>query len=343
MPNFQTLLETAPLPDLRLRRRAAQLVQSMVRGQSANSLGCLGPADATQESFTRGAYRFFDNEDVTRTALHSPMQGALRELISPSETVTVAHDLSVLNYSGHNRKEDLIPVGNDRTWGYELFQSLIIRAGVPVGAAVTELRNNHGILSSQSDETIPFIDHLEQAERAVDSVEKLLPERLLIHLFDREFDDVKLLRHLAARQYVIRCRNLSRIVAVHGEKLSIGKHLESLKLQQAGKVTRRFAQSTQTYSLWIGETEVTLTNPSLRGVQKRRQKPQPGVPLRVRVVVSELRQPGEKPLRWVLLTNLTEPVLSVVGRYLERWKIERLFYFETVSYTHLTLPTSDLV
>ncbi len=37
----------------------------------------------------------------------------------------------------------------------------------------------------------------------MDSVEKLLPERLLIHLFDREFDDVKLLRHLAARQYVI--------------------------------------------------------------------------------------------------------------------------------------------
>ena len=332
MPNFETLLETAPLPDLRLRRRAAQLVQSMVRGQSANSLGCLGPADATQESFTRGAYRFFDNEDVTRTALHSPMQGALRELISPSETVTVAHDLSVLNYSGHNRKEDLLPVGNDRTWGYELFQSLIIRAGVPVGAAVTELRNNHGILSSQSDETIPFIDHLEQAERAVDSVEKLLPERLLIHLFDREFDDVKLLRHLAARQYVIRCRNLSRIIAVHGEKLSIGKHLESLKLQLSGEVTRRFAQSTQTYSLWIGETEVNLTNPSLRGVQKRRQKPQPGVPLRVRVVVSELRQPGEKPLRWVLLTNLTEPVLSVVGRYLERWKIERLFYFEKIGF-----------
>ncbi len=332
MTDFQTLLESSPIPDLRLRRRAAELVQSMVRGHSANSLGCLGPADATQESFTRGAYRFFDNEDMTRTALHTPMQVALRELISPSETVTVAHDLSVLNYSGHNRKEDLIPVGNDRTWGYELFQSLVIKTGIPVGAAVTELRCSQGILSSQSDETTPFTDHLEQAERAVDSVEKLLPGRLLIHLFDREFDDVKLLRHLASRQYVIRCRNLSRLVAVHGEKLSIGKHLESVKLQQSGEVIRRFAQSTQTYSMWTGETEVTMKNPSLRGVQKRRQKPQPGVHLRVRVVVSELRQPGQKPLRWVLLTNLTEPVLSVVGRYLERWKIERLFYFEKVGF-----------
>jgi hypothetical protein len=66
----------------------------------------------------------------------------------------VAHDLSALSYSGHNRKEnlipigeDLIPIGKDRTWGYELFQSLVIKAGIPVGVAVTELRNNHGILS----------------------------------------------------------------------------------------------------------------------------------------------------------------------------------------------------
>ncbi len=80
----------------------------------------------------------------------------------------------------------------------------------------------------------------------------------------------------------------------------IWKHLESLELHHSGEVTRRLAQSTQTYSLWVGETQVTLTKPSLRGVQKRRQKPQPGVPLRVRVVVSELRQPGVKPLRWVL-------------------------------------------
>lgn len=175
MTNFQALLESAPLPELGLRRRTAKLVQSMVRGQSSNSLGCLSPRGRTQESFTRGAYRFFDNDDVTRTALHMPMQESLRELISPSESASVAHDLSVLNYSGHNRKEDLIPVGNDRTWGYELFQSLFIKSGVPVGTAVTELRCSQGILSSEQDEAIPFIDHLEQAERAVDSVEKLLP------------------------------------------------------------------------------------------------------------------------------------------------------------------------
>ena len=74
-----------------------------------------------QEAFTRGAYRFFDHEGVTRTALHAPMQARLREQVSPSQTACVAHDVSVLNYTGHQRKEDLIPVGNDHTFGYELF------------------------------------------------------------------------------------------------------------------------------------------------------------------------------------------------------------------------------
>ena len=332
MLNLETLLQDVPLPDQRLHRRAAKLVQSMVRGHSPSSLGCLAPADDTQEAFTRGAYRFFDHEGVTRTALHAPMQARLREQVSPSQTACVAHDVSVLNYTGHQRKEDLIPVGNDHTFGYELFQTLVIVEGSPIGAAVTELRAQSGVLSSLCDEPLPFVDHLEQAERAVDAVEKLLPQRHLIHLFDREFDDVKLLRHLADRRYVVRCRNLSRLVAVHGQQRSLGTHLLSLKLQPVGEVTRRLAQGQATYELRVAQTQVTLVRPSLRGVQKRRQKPLPGAPLTVRVVVSELHREGEKTLRWVLLTNLAEPAFSVVERYLCRWKIERLFYFEKIGF-----------
>lgn len=74
MVNFQALLQDTPLPDKRLRTRATLLfqLQSLLQGQTANSLGMLSPADRTQESFTRGAYRFFDHEDATLPALHSP-------------------------------------------------------------------------------------------------------------------------------------------------------------------------------------------------------------------------------------------------------------------------------
>ena len=66
--------------------------------------------------------------------------------------------MSVLNFSGHQRKEDLIAVGNDRTWGYELYQALVLsEEGRPLGAAVTELRNSAGILSSHSAGSCPLL------------------------------------------------------------------------------------------------------------------------------------------------------------------------------------------
>jgi hypothetical protein len=333
MVNFDKLLQETPLPDKRLRNRASLLFQSLLRGQSANSLGLLGPADRTQESFTRGAYRFFGHDEVTLPALHNPMQSALRQVVCPLQQTFVAHDVSVLNYSGHERKEDLIPVGNHHTWGYELFQSLVIQKdGKPLGAAVTELRHSQGLLSSQSEEILPFTDHLEQTERAIDAVEKLLLGCQLVHLCDREFDDLQLLRHLGDRKYVIRCKHLPRLVKVHGEEQSLRRHLSKVVLVEAGEVVRRLEKSVETYTLWVGETMVTMHGESHRGVANKKNRPKSGPALRVRVVVSELRQPGQKTLRWVLLTNLKDSALDVVGAYLLRWKVERLFYLEKVGF-----------
>lgn len=94
MLNFEALLEQALLPDKRLRTRATLLFQALLRGQSANSLGLLGPADRTQESFTRAAYRFFDHDEVTLPALHKPVQTALTQLVGPGQRAYVAHDIS---------------------------------------------------------------------------------------------------------------------------------------------------------------------------------------------------------------------------------------------------------
>ncbi len=89
MVNFEALLQDTPLPDKRLRTRATRLFQSLLQGQTANSLGMLSPTDRTQEAFTRGAYRFFDHEDVTLPALHSPMQAALEQLVCPDRRAYV--------------------------------------------------------------------------------------------------------------------------------------------------------------------------------------------------------------------------------------------------------------
>lgn len=337
MLDIVSLLSKAPLPDERLRNRAQLMVQSLLRGHSATSLGLLAPADRTPESFTRGAYRFFDHEQVTLPALHAPIRQALCTLVPDGHRAFVAHDVSILNFTGHQRKEDLIPVGNDHTFGYELYQALVLSSdGKPLGAAVTELHSSKGLLSSHSAEVLPFSDHLEQTERAVDSVEALLPGRQLVHLCDREFDDLALLRHLRDKSYVIRCQHLARSVGVRGERRPLRAFVERVPLREVGEVVRRCEEpggsTKECYQLWVGETVVTFDGPSLRGVAKRKRKPEKGVALRVRVVVSELRRAGHKPLRWVLLTNLDDRAKDVVAAYLLRWKIERIFWLAKLGF-----------
>ena len=333
MLDLMTLMEKAPLPDKRLCKRAQLMVQSLVRGHSATSSGLLAPANRTPESFTRGAYRFFDHEQVTLAALQAPVQQALEQLVPVGSRAYVAHDVSVLNYTGHQRKEDLIAVGNDHTYGYELYQALVISAdGKPLAAAVTELRNNQGLLSTQSEAVLPFVDHLEQTERAVDAVEQMLPGRDLVHLCDREFDDLALHRHIGQRQQVIRCQHLSRVVHVHGEPRSLRSQVQKVKLRHVGEVVRRVEGGNKSYQLWVGETKVDFVGCAQRGVNKKKRKPQKGEALRMRVVVSELRHESDKTLQWVLLTNLKESAEEVVGGDLLRWKVERIFWLAKLGF-----------
>lgn len=333
MLDLMTLMAKAPLPDKRLCKRAHLMVQSLVRGHSATSCGLLAPADRTPESFTRGAYRFLDHDEVTLPALQAPVKEALGQLVPVGSRAYVAHDVSVLNYSGHQRKEDLIAVGNDRTYGYELYQALVISSeGKPLGAAVTELRNSQGLLSSQSEQVLPFSGHLEQTERAVDAVERMLPGRSLVHLCDREYDDLALQRHMGKRQQVIRCQHLNRVVQVHGEPRSLRSQIQRVKLRHAAEVVRRVEGGQKNYQLWVGETEVEFAGAALRGVASKKRKPQKGETLRMRVVVSELRNETDKTLHWVLLTNLTDSAEAVVGAYLLRWKVERIFWLAKLGF-----------
>lgn len=114
--------------------------------------------------------------------------------------------------------------------------------------------------------------------------------------------------------------------------MSLRQATHSVPLTEAGTVERRVGQGQQRYTVHRGETSVTLEGPSLRGVSKKRNRPQPGQPLRLRAVVTELRAAGHKTLRWILLTNLQDSVDQVVQAYLFRWKIERLYFLCKVGF-----------
>jgi len=305
MLDFAALMAKAPLKEKRLTDRATWMVEGLLQGHTANSHGTASGHIQHDQTAVMGAYRFLDNKRVSLPALYQPLFLGLQEQIGVGQRAYVLHDVSVVDYSKHERKEDLCSVGDGRGWGYELFSSLVVNEqGQAVGCCHVELRTKDGLYSSQSEAVLPYTDHLEQAERAVGAAHKVLPDRELVHVADREFDDLQLLRRCAPHKFVIRAQHLNRKVRLQGNTQSLAEAVQKVSLFPAGVVERRQDFGTQQYSLYLGETEVEFHRPSLRGVQKGRQAPQAGEPVRVRVVVSELRRCGHKPLRWVLLTNL---------------------------------------
>lgn len=327
MLNVTKLLNKAPLGDKRRNKRAIKLVKSFL--QHRGGPGSVGETKNKRcgMKHAMGKFRFLDNADVLRPALYAPVHTALGELVPRGERALVIHDLSVVDYSRHERKEDLIPVGNGRGYGYELYTALVLgKDGQPLGPVQVELLTTAGLLSSEAAEPLAYQGHHEQVERGILRAEAVLPERELVEVADREFDELQLMRLLSTRKMVIRAQHLSRKVRVSGRETKLSKVVDALPLSPMGTVTRREKRKLVTYRMYAAETEVELYGPSLRGVAQKRNPPQAGAPIRVRVVVTELRAPGKKPLRWVLLTNLQDALEDVVQIYVWRWRVERLFF-----------------
>lgn len=333
MLDWETLLSHAPLGHKARNTRAASLVHSMLQGHAVNSHGAASGSAQSSPADTLGAYRFLNKAELTLPALYQPLQEALRQRTASDWRLYILHDVSLVDYSHHQRKEDLCAIGDGRGFGYELFSSFVVDpSGLPVGSAVVELRTSQGILSSQSTSVLPFVDHYDQVERSVLHCERILPGKQLVHIGDREFDELGLMRSCRRSMFVFRAQHLNRLVRHRGELMPLRKATQTVDLIEAGTVQRRVGQGVQQYTVHRGETRVTLEGNSLRGVNRKRSRPEPGEPLRLRAVVTELRAPGHKTLRWVLLTNLEDDVDQVVQAYIFRWKVARLYFLCKVGF-----------
>ena len=329
MLDIAKLMKAAPLGDGRLNKRGLTLVTGIIEGQASATHGPEGVGHERPWAHAIGAFRFFNNDRLSLPGLYEPCRVGLRELVTPGQRCYALHDISVVDYSGHQGKEDLVPVGNDKGYGYELYSSFVVsEQGHPLGPVMQEVRTMRGLLSSESETPLPFVDHMTQVERAVEAIKRCLPDRNVVHVCDREFDDIQLLRFIEGErgQYIIRAQHQGRLIQWRGEATTLKQAVSQVILLKGASVQREGKE----YDLWVGETQVTFDGKSFRGVAQGRSKPRDGKPISVRVVVSELRMDGHKPLQWVLLTNLMDAALDVVQAYLWRWRIERFFYLNKV-------------
>jgi hypothetical protein len=333
-------LELCSLGDARRNKRELTLLAAMIQGYAQHRSATTGACHAPPWPHAMSSFRFYNNHAIGLPALYQGLQLALQPLLPVGARAYVAHDLSLLDFSAHNAKDDRIPIGNGRGRGYELYSALVLdAAGRPLGPAVQELRTSQGVLSSLPPGQRPdplaggpgyaFDSHYAQVQRGVAALRTLLPERELVHVLDAEFDELELQRFFSAapERWLIRAFQFRRRVSLrNGRSMSLGQACGRASLQLRGEVERQG----QTFDLWTGETTVFFDGLSRRGVKAGKALPKAGAPVEVRVVIAELRRAGKVAHRWVLLTQLTEPLDQLVQVYLWRWRVERLFFFTKV-------------
>jgi hypothetical protein len=306
MFDVRRFIEATPLGDRRRNERALELVTELIQGGEPGAADHVhAPGEAQVWAHTVGRFRFCSNPDILLPNLYEPCRVALAELVPRGSRAYVIYDVSLVDYSHHEAKLDRIRIGNKYGRGYELFSALVLdEQGRPLGPVMQELRTAQGCLSSEASTPFPFVDHFSQVERASRAAHFHLPDRDLVEVMDREFDDVALQRWLGegSKKYVIRAHYLRRNVVLHGRPTRLRHAVRAARRYVIGTVKR----DDKTYEMRVAKALVTFHGRSWRG-NKRGLAPKTGKLLPVRVVIVELYYRGRRAHQWVLLTNLDEP------------------------------------
>lgn len=292
----------------------------------------------------------------------------------PGQAALCIHDVSELNYNGHHAKNDRKPIGDGNTMGYEYHPCVLLDPDTEafVGIAHDTLVDCNGpddrdVMAYDYE---PLFDDFDECKKRrlydnfrhqcavhIHGLAKLFPQQHLIHVADREYDDVFVFLQALdqGHDFVIRskanrnvqmpdcdwlpqqaltakqtghpleqgckCVNLSR--AIDAVPLAPYK---TLRLDHRGRVVRH-AKHARNAKLSIGACRLKLYRDAIRNA-KYFKLPRP-VELNM-VVIRETHPPdGQDPLCWVLFTTLpvdTLEQLAFIARCYElRWRIEEYF------------------
>lgn len=323
------------------------------------------------------AYRFAANESADLAKLRSIRAATALEMADPQETLLVINDVSLLDYYNHESKKDRRVIGDGKGKGYEyscnlavnleserylgvLHDCLITAEGPDDADQIDYHAKDLFTPLSQEDPSRLECNHKHIFDCHVAHISKIAPQRRLVFVADREFDD-----HFIF-DTVVRCgndavirSNATRNVQVsedlawlpeqeHTVKYSglplaeghvccsmksLVKHVplkpfKRISLDGKGRVCDpRVARSSTEIS--AGHFKIKLYRHAKRN---RTYFPiSEYVELNV-VVVRETHPPkGRAPIEWILYTTLDvatqEDLQRVVRIYELRWLIESFFKY----------------
>jgi hypothetical protein len=182
--------------------RQVQLLMSAPGTSPANAAGPGTPSWAALMSL----YRFVGNDKVSLSDLRDIRARTVRESLPDGAEVLIAHDVSLLDYSRHNRKRDRRPIGDHGGMGYEYFPCAAID---PATKSILGVVHDTVVAADGPDDrdvmdydADPLFRHFTAAEKKrltenhrhqlavhVRGLDPLLSGLHVTHVADREFDD----------------------------------------------------------------------------------------------------------------------------------------------------------
>jgi transposase-like protein/DDE family transposase len=329
----------AEFGDARLSKRLGRIVET-VQDAPDRSFPLL-----FDDSALEGAYRFFNNDEVTPERILEPHVTATLARMVDQPVTLVVHDTSTMSFAPDGMRRGL---GRVRSAGQAFFAHLSLALSgdgnrMPLGV----LALSHRIREGEQRKKIKAKNNADNERarwgRQVTAVASLGIDRArVVHLMDREADDFALFAQLvnAGDRFVIRLAQ-DRLLESNGAKRveKLGQAITQIDAVAEREVplSRRPAGNRSPQQLRIhpvregriaklafGATTVVVRRPSTQ------PKTLPAT-LTLQVVrVWEIETPpGDASVEWLLVT--TEPVatdqeiLQIVDWYRARWVIEEFF------------------
>jgi hypothetical protein len=325
-----------PLPKLepRLKRRYQKLVTEQMSPKHSVAPGLRALAGKYSAfASTQAAWRFYANETVDVTHLVAPLHEYAHRCVEQEmdQVCLIADDWSEIDYDAHEAKDDRIELNSSKRLGYYLHSALLLsdRTGAPLVPLHASLWAADGIHTTRSPKVEPAHPHVDEVTQLMVATKQIGLARPCVYLIDRALDSVGHYRVWQRQQqmFVVRANARPR-VAFAGRQMALSDVAEQVVMRPGEAVEISGSVTGQQFA---GEAEVVITRaarPRQRPEQQGPRKSEPGEPVRLRLIVCEIRLPDEAVHeRWLLLTNVPEQVSAetVVRWYYWRWKIECYF------------------
>lgn len=321
-------LSFAVLGDVRRRKRAIRMLESLARFPSGSVLGVFGTSAERQ-----GAYDLLENVEVRAEALLHSIAGATAERAASGRYAFVPVDGSSLSLTDRSGAKDFGAVGSNHrpTRGLKVMTAYAVSPdGVPLGVTAQvwwarvprKRRHDHQTRKLEEKETRYWIDAIEQT---VATFRKTSPDTTPWFQLDREGDGAHVLSALVASgaQFTVR--------SSHNRRLESPKERPKYLREQVGK-----APVCGDYMLAVragvgrkkrvARMRVRVRNITLRVEDKATNKTWPITLTAISTKESGTTPRGEAPLQWTLLTNAEvnglEDAKRVIYGYTQRWRIE---------------------